>query len=123
MAPSGIVQDRNRLTGSLSSTSNPRLDVKFLFGGPPFLDDDFHPPYGPNDFEAEPSKEGHRDLAKDTKFKSPPKGPPMGSSVGRLGKRGGGTLGGFVNLAIGDRVHRGWLTNRHVAWFPVVEQR
>ncbi|KAL8691151.1 MAG: hypothetical protein Q9218_003563 [Villophora microphyllina] len=40
--------------------------------------------------------------------------PGMGSSIGLPGQRGGGTLGGFFGLQIGNVVHRGVLSNHHV---------
>ena len=40
--------------------------------------------------------------------------PTMEADVGVVGEEGGNTLGGFVDLTIGDQVHRGWLTNNHV---------
>ena len=40
--------------------------------------------------------------------------PQMGSSIGVVGERGGGTLGGYMSLAFDGKVHRGFLTNSHV---------
>lgn len=40
--------------------------------------------------------------------------PTMGSSIGVKGERGGGTLGGYMTLTIGNRTSRGFLTNSHV---------
>lgn len=38
----------------------------------------------------------------------------MGMSIGVDGKRGGGTLGGFVELGVVGAKHRGFLANWHV---------
>ena len=40
--------------------------------------------------------------------------PIMGTSIGVLGERGGGTLGGFFQLECHGRKHKGFLTNSHV---------
>ncbi|WEW60053.1 hypothetical protein PRK78_005537 [Emydomyces testavorans] len=37
--------------------------------------------------------------------------PKMGSSIGLPGEQGGGTLGGFISLKRGEKVHNGFLTN------------
>ncbi|KAL2002739.1 hypothetical protein VTN02DRAFT_6069 [Thermoascus thermophilus] len=40
--------------------------------------------------------------------------PEMGCSIGVSGEHGGGTLGGFVRLQVGDKIHKGFMTNYHV---------
>ena len=40
--------------------------------------------------------------------------PKMGDGLGIAGTRGGGTIGGFFKLTVGEAVHRGLLTNYHV---------
>lgn len=40
--------------------------------------------------------------------------PEMGCSIGVGGEEGGGTLGGFVRLEVGDKIHKGFTTNYHV---------
>lgn len=40
--------------------------------------------------------------------------PGMGSSIGMPGSDSSGTMGGFVNLKVGSKVHFGVLTNHHV---------
>lgn len=44
--------------------------------------------------------------------------PRMGASIGVVGEFGGGTLGGFLQLKVGDIVHEGFLTNSHVVAPP-----
>ncbi|KAL8757385.1 MAG: hypothetical protein Q9199_002262 [Rusavskia elegans] len=44
--------------------------------------------------------------------------PRMGASIGVVGESGGGTLGGFLRLKVGDIVHEGFLTNSHVVAPP-----
>ncbi len=40
--------------------------------------------------------------------------PNMGASIGIRGGEGSGTMGGYINLQIGDQTHFGLLTNHHV---------
>lgn len=40
--------------------------------------------------------------------------PAMGSSIGVKGERGGGTLGGYMSMTMGNNTARGFLTNCHV---------
>ncbi|KAL9104899.1 MAG: hypothetical protein Q9163_000216 [Psora crenata] len=40
--------------------------------------------------------------------------PMLGASIGVESELGGGTLGGYMTLEIGGKIHRGWLTNSHV---------
>ncbi|KAI4117088.1 MAG: hypothetical protein LQ345_002608 [Seirophora villosa] len=40
--------------------------------------------------------------------------PKIGTSIGVVGSTGGGTLGGFFGLKVGNTIHRGFLTSHHV---------
>ena len=42
-----------------------------------------------------------------------PQHPAMGASIGAPGEAGGGILDGFALLIVGNRVHRGWITNHY----------
>lgn len=46
------------------------------------------------------------------------KNPWMGMSIGVDGERGGGTLGGFVELNVAGKKHSGFLTNWHAVRPP-----
>ena len=119
----GTVRDWSTLIDKLKSIINAAIppkssltiDVEFFPGGTGLLELDTTDDEGKYEEENEndeggmPGKDLSSRLCKD---------PWMCMSIGVDGERGGGTLGGFVELEVAGKKHRGFLTNWHAVQPP-----
>lgn len=119
----GTVKDWNTLVVNLKGIINAAIppksslviDVEFLPGGTGLLNLDTVDDEGMDEEEDENDQGGMPGMDLSSQLC---KNPWMGMSIRVDGERGGGTLGGFVELDVEGTKHSGFLTNWHVVQPP-----
>lgn len=113
---STLIFDLKRIiNAAIPPKSSLIIDVEALPGGTGFLNLETVDDEGMNEDEDDNDQGGMPGMDLSSQLC---KSPWMGMSIGVDGERGGGTLGGFVELEVAGKEHSGFLTNWHVVQPP-----